>query len=74
MVISDMRMPEKNGLELLHDIRIANSKTGLILLSGALEEISDDSIKENFNPDAYLSKPFVSAELLEVVSKLLRRN
>lgn len=74
VVISDMRMPEKNGLELLHDIRVANGKTGLILISGALEEMSEDTIKQNFNPDAYLSKPFVSAELLEVVSKLLKRN
>jgi signal transduction histidine kinase len=74
LVISDMRMPKKTGLELFHDIRSVNDKTGLILVSGALEDFSDINIKSAFKPDGFLAKPFVSADLVGMVAKILKRD
>jgi signal transduction histidine kinase/ActR/RegA family two-component response regulator len=73
VVVSDMRMPKKNGLELLYDIRNTNGKTGLILLSGALEDFAPSMIYENFKPDVYLEKPFAAKELLDAVANLLKK-
>lgn len=73
LVVADMRMPGKNGLELFHEIRLLNPKIGLLLISGALEDYSTLKIDAAFSPDGYLSKPFSTKALTDLVAKILEK-
>ncbi|MDP8205876.1 MAG: response regulator [Candidatus Electryonea clarkiae] len=69
LVISDVSMPNKDGLQLLTDIKSLNHETIVILISGYLEEsISIGSATDR--PDAVLMKPFRFKLLKETIEKL----
>ena len=74
LVISDVKMPEKNGIELLNDIKHSSPGTPVILLSGALEDFGEGDIQTTLKPEAYLAKPFVSADLIATVETLLKQD
>lgn len=67
VVISDQRMPDKSGLELLSSIRRKNKLVPTILLTGYADH---DVLKEAFNDvgvDKYMNKPFDPKNLSMVV-------
>ena len=71
VIISDLRMPDNDGLSLLQQIRTAGSEVPVIILT-AYGEV--DTYLEAMNAGAteYLNKPIKSDELLKVVRTCLR--
>jgi CheY-like chemotaxis protein len=73
LIISDVMMPELNGLDMLRDIR-QNPEldhTPIVLLSGL---IATEDIRKGLELGAsdYLIKPFRITDLLQVVSRHLQ--
>jgi len=72
LIITDMNMPNLNGLELISFIRNNNnhSETPILVLSSeAAGQDRDNALVLGAN--AYLIKPFVNSELVETVKGLL---
>ncbi len=72
LIILDLGLPGKNGLELLREMRAAGNQTPVLILTarGLLEErvAGLDS-----GGDDYLTKPFAFAELVARIKALARR-
>lgn len=72
VVLTDVMMPEMDGLELCKEIRTADRNTGVIMLSAKTQEM--DKISGLLNgADDYITKPFSPAELIARVDSLQRR-
>jgi DNA-binding response OmpR family regulator len=72
LIILDIMLPKRDGLSVLREIRRAEIRTPILMLT-ARSEI-DDKIKGlDQGADDYLAKPFSAAELLARVRALLRR-
>jgi two-component system response regulator ChvI len=71
MVVSDIKMPTMDGMELLRRIR-QNSRLPLIFLTSKDEEI-DEVLGLTMGADDYVKKPFSQRLLLERVKAVLRR-
>lgn len=70
LVITDIVMPEKDGLEMIIYLRKAAPQTSIIAISG----IQPDLYLENaalLGATRTLSKPFTSRQLLQIVSEVL---
>ena len=71
LVILDIMMPKKDGLETLEDIR-KDKNIPVIMLSAKSEDI--DKINGlNVGADDYVTKPFNPVELIARVNALIRR-
>ncbi len=73
LVLLDINMPRKDGLELLTEMREANNATPVIVLSARLSE-SDKVAALRLGADDYVTKPFALAELMARVGAVLRRS
>lgn len=71
-IILDIMMPDKNGLEVLKELRKLGYKTPIMLLT-AKAEIKDQILGLDTGADDYLPKPFSMELLLAHVRALLRR-
>ncbi len=70
MVITDLKMPNMTGLELLKNIKEKNPKLPVVLISGySIREISTDP--NNPKPDGFLSKPFLMSDIEKLLNSLL---
>ena len=72
-VLSDMRMPVMNGLELARIIRRHEEQKGLrtpIIILTASSRPGEDAECEAIGVDAYLTKPLRSDELLGAMRQL----
>lgn len=72
LVVLDIMIPKKNGLEVLKYIRTQGLDVPIILLT-AKGEISDKITGLDLGADDYLAKPFAAEELLARIRALLRR-
>ncbi|MBV6442220.1 MAG: DNA-binding response regulator [Haliscomenobacteraceae bacterium CHB4] len=72
VIISDVMMPEMNGLDLLRYLRQQGNNTPVILLT-ALGQTDDKVTGFEAGADDYLTKPFEFRELLMRVRALARR-
>ena len=72
LVILDVMMPKKDGLEACREIRNAGISTPLILLTARSAEV-DKVLGLELGADDYLAKPFGMRELLARLKALLRR-
>lgn len=73
VVILDIMMPGKNGLEVLKDLRKTGDSTPVLLLT-AKAEVDDRVAGLDAGADDYLPKPFSLKELLARVRSLGRRS
>lgn len=73
LVILDINLPGKSGLDVLTELRAAGSAVPVILLT-ARSETKDRVVGLDSGADDYLVKPFDIAELLARVRALLRRS
>ncbi len=73
LVILDINLPGKSGLEVLKGLRTAGSSMPVLLLT-ARSETRDRVEGLDRGADDYLGKPFDMAELLARVRALLRRS
>lgn len=63
IIILDIMLPKRNGIDVLRALRQAKNTTPVILLT-ALGEVSDKVQGLDAGADDYLAKPFAPAELL----------
>ena len=72
MVLLDLGLPGKNGLEVLASIRASNNPVPLLILT-ARDSLDDRLRGLDGGADDYLLKPFAMAELLARMRAVLRR-
>ena len=71
-IILDIMLPGMNGMEVLRNLRREHVNTPVLLLT-ARSEIEDKINGLDCGADDYLTKPFVTGELLARVRALTRR-
>ena len=72
VIILDLMLPDRSGLDLCREIREAGIATPLIVLS-ARPRTTDKVVALNSGADDYVTKPFKAAELVARIQALLRR-
>ncbi|MCF7864413.1 MAG: response regulator, partial [Kiritimatiellales bacterium] len=73
LVIMDIRMPEKSGIEGLQEIRAIDPNVSIIMLTGYGDlETAQKAIR--FGANDYLQKPFDTTEIQEIVKKYVERS
>jgi DNA-binding response OmpR family regulator len=72
LVVLDVMMPERSGLDVLKDLRAAGGDVPVILLTARGTE-QDRVLGFALGADDYVVKPFSLAELVERVKAVLRR-
>ncbi|RED22756.1 DNA-binding response OmpR family regulator [Flavobacterium cutihirudinis] len=72
LIILDINVPGKNGIEVCKEIRDIDKKTPIIMLT-AFSDIEDKLASFDNGADDYLVKPFHFEELYARISSLLRR-
>ena len=72
LIILDVMMPKKDGLQTCKELREAGNSTPLILLTARSAEV-DKVLGLDLGADDYLAKPFGMRELIARVKALLRR-
>lgn len=73
MIVLDVMMPKKDGLQTCKDLRNSGNSTPLILLTARSAEV-DKVLGLELGADDYLAKPFGMAELVARIRALLRRS
>jgi len=71
-IILDIMLPGKSGLEVLRSLREQGNSTPVLLLT-AKSEAEDKISGLDYGADDYLTKPFVSGELLARLRAITRR-
>jgi DNA-binding response OmpR family regulator len=72
LIILDINLPYKNGIELCREIRNSNQKIPVLMLT-ALGTTEDKLLGFDSGADDYLVKPFEFRELLARIRSLLKR-
>jgi len=72
LVLLDLMLPGRNGLEILRTLRQRHIETPVLILT-ARDGIDDRVLGLDLGADDYLVKPFALAELLARIRALLRR-
>jgi DNA-binding response OmpR family regulator len=72
LIVLDVMLPKKNGLEVLHDLRAEGRTMPIIILSAKSAEM-DKVAGLELGAEDYVAKPFSLAELLARVRVALRR-
>ena len=73
LVILDVMLPRKNGFEIAQEARKKGIKTPILMLT-AKSELDDKVTGLDCGADDYLTKPFMTMELLARLRALGRRN
>lgn len=71
LILLDMSMPGKSGVEVLKEIRLLDSKVPVAIASG----YSEEEVVKRFGPNlfaGFIKKPFTSSRLVEDVAGLLK--
>ncbi|MBI2423298.1 MAG: response regulator [Candidatus Hydrogenedentes bacterium] len=75
LVITDIFMPEKEGMATIRDLRKSHPKLKILAISGGDSVTEPDTFMNlalRYGADGILSKPFEHAVLLKEVGRLLR--
>lgn len=72
LVITDLIMPKKDGLEVIAEIKERSPETRIIAISGGsrLSNTSPLDLAAELGADAVLKKPFSLQDILETVAEL----
>lgn len=73
LIILDLILPMKDGIEICKDLRSDGVKTPIIMVTSRKEEI-DKILGFEIGADDYVTKPFSIRELLARVKALIRRS
>jgi two-component system alkaline phosphatase synthesis response regulator PhoP len=73
LIILDVMLPKKNGLDICRDLRSKNITTPILMLTAKGETI-DKVLGLKLGADDYLTKPFEMMELFARIEALLRRS
>lgn len=69
LIITDILMPKKEGIETIMEIRRTMPQTKILAVSGSAADYL--SMAEALGADSTLEKPFLPAKLTEIVSQLI---
>jgi two-component system, OmpR family, copper resistance phosphate regulon response regulator CusR len=72
-IVLDLRLPGKDGIDLLRELRAQGNSTPVLILT-ARGSLDERIIGLNGGADDYLTKPFAFAELLARLRALIRRH
>lgn len=72
LIVLDIMLPKRDGLDVLRTIRAEDPNTRVLVLS-AKDQEADKVLGLSLGADDYLTKPFGLAELLARIRALLRR-
>ena len=74
IVILDIIMPNKEGIEIIPELRAINPQIRILAISGGGRSNAQDylTLADVIGADATLAKPFERVELLTIVTKLAR--
>src|SRR5215469_13043123 len=72
LIILDLMLPDRSGLDICQAIREAGIATSIIVLS-ARRQTTDKVVALKLGADDYVTKPFKSAELVARIEAMLRR-
>jgi two-component system alkaline phosphatase synthesis response regulator PhoP len=72
LIILDLNLPSKDGLQICHDLRSEGNKAAVLMLT-ARDTLNDKVVGLKSGADDYMTKPFESAELLARIEALFRR-
>jgi DNA-binding response OmpR family regulator len=72
LIVLDLMLPEKNGIEICRDLRRQKVNTPILILT-AKDQTQDKVIGLDTGADDYLTKPFSFEELLARIRALTRR-
>lgn len=72
VVLLDIMLPDKNGIEICRELRSLNTQTPILFLT-ALNASDNVALGLNAGGDDYLAKPFKFIELVARINALLRR-
>ena len=70
LVLLDLRMPKKDGFEVLEDLKLRKNTTPIIIISSEKEEEVKDRLL-SLGIAAFVSKPFEKNTLLEKIRSIL---
>lgn len=71
LIITDMEMPQMNGVQLFQSLREVRTDMPVILLTGYSHSI-DETRARKIGFSAYLKKPISLAEIVKVVDSFLK--
>ena len=71
LIILDLMLPARSGLDVCRDIRLAGLATPILMLT-ALHQTTDKVVGLKIGADDYVTKPFKAAELMARIEVLLR--
>jgi two-component system KDP operon response regulator KdpE len=71
LIVLDLGLPDRNGLELLRDLRNSGMETPVVILSSRTDEVGIVHALE-LGADDYVTKPFSMNELLARIKLALR--
>jgi len=72
LILLDIMLPRRSGLDICRDIRKAGLATPILMLTARSETV-DKVVGLKLGADDYLTKPFETVELLARIEALLRR-
>lgn len=72
LIILDIQLPGKNGLDICRDLRSSGNNTPVIMVTARIDEI-DRLIGLDLGADDYICKPFSPKEVVARVRAVLRR-
>ena len=70
LVLTDLRLPDYDGIQMLVDIKKSNPNTTVVVMTG-YAEVSTAVAAMKKGAFDYIAKPFTPDEMLEVISKAL---
>jgi DNA-binding NtrC family response regulator len=73
LVITDMYMPEGDGIEVIREARKTCPGSGVVVMSGRRGDLNMFAVAKSLGVFATLQKPFTREQLLEQVTACLNR-
>lgn len=71
LVMLDLTMPGMNGFEVLHKLKTINPRTKVIIATADIQNMTRNiALREG--ADGFITKPFITQEITELVHNLLR--
>ncbi len=74
LVITDILMPEKDGLEVIQELRRKNKNISIVAISGGSRNLAADfnnKLAETFGATTTLKKPFLKKDLYQIVQPIM---
>lgn len=72
MMLLDIMIPKRNGLDVLRELRASDALRGTsVLMLTARGQQYDRQAAENLKADGFITKPYANTEIVEVVRRVL---